>query len=158
MTRVEEPSVAVHDDTPPPPRWRRRPELWLAGIGMAAAAVLQGGFTLAVSRSDDTQLRDTILPALTSAGVQTTTADAVEVLQTLAAWFGLSLVVMAGLFAVGAFIASRRPRRRSTGWWFLAAGLVCLIGTQFVLYPIAFLFFLAAGLFAVRTPHPRSTS
>lgn len=154
MTQTTTPGIV---DAPPLPRFRRVPELWIASIGMAAAAALQGGFTLAVSRSDGTQLRETVLPALTAAGFRTSAADAVVVLQTLSAWFGLSLLVMAGLFAVGAFIASRRPGRRSTGWWFLGTGLVCLFGTQFVLYPVAFLFFLAAGLFAVRTLHPRST-
>ena len=33
---------------------------------------------------------------------------------------------------------------------FLAAGAVCLLGSQLILYPVAFLFFAAAALFVLR--------
>lgn len=128
----------------------RRAERWLAGIGLGLAALFQGGFALAVNRSDDAAIRETLLPALRTSGIDVADADALEALNTLAAWFGFSLVVVALLCAIGFFIAARRPARRSTGWWFLAAGLVCLLGTQLTLYPVAFFFFLTAGLFAVR--------
>jgi len=140
-------------------RFRRRAEIWLASTGMAGAAALQGGFTLVVQRSDEAAITGTVVPALQDAGFAIPAADAEVVLGTLAAWFGFSLVLMGFLFAIGVFIASRRPRRRRTGWWFFATGVVCLFGTQMLLYPVAFLFFLAAGLFAVRSlPQDRSTS
>lgn len=141
------------DGTP----FRRRIELTIAGVGLAAAAVLQGGFTFVITRSDDETLRSSILPALREAGMEIADAEAHVVLNTLAAWFGFSLAVVALLSAVGFFFAVHAPRRRSTGWWFLGAGLACLLGTQFVLYPVAFFLFLAAALFAVRTPPPRSS-
>jgi hypothetical protein len=59
---------------------------------------------------------------------------------------------------VGLFIAWRRPGRPSTGWWFAGAGLICLVGTQFILYPVAFFFFLTAALFAVRSTQQGSSS
>jgi uncharacterized membrane protein len=59
---------------------------------------------------------------------------------------------------VGFFSASRRPAGRSTGWWFAGAGLICLVGTQFILYPVAFFFFLTAALFAVRSTQQGSSS
>lgn len=160
MSAPEHPSADAAAPTPAAeaPRFRRLPERWIAGIGLGIAAVLQGGFTLAVTRSDDAAVRDVLLPALGASGIELSDADATAMLETLAAWFGLSLIVMALLCAVGFFIAARRPVRRSTGWWFLAAGLVCLFGTQLLLYPVAFLFFLAAGLFAVRSPQQRSTT
>lgn len=136
----------------------RRLETWIAGIGLAGAAVLQGGFTIAVTRSDAATLEAAVLPALRAAGIHLDGATAHEALQTLAAWFGYSLIVTALLCAVGFSLAARRPRRRSTGWWFLAAGLVCLLGTQLLLYPVAFFFFLAAGLFTARAPQQRSTT
>ncbi|MFT4260309.1 hypothetical protein [Microbacterium sp.] len=138
--------------------FRRRAELIIAGIGLAASATLQGGFALVVARSDDDALESTILPALRSAGLDPTGADLHIALNTLAAWFGFSFIMVALCTAIGVFFARLRPRRRATGWWFLAAGLACLLGTQFVLYPVAFFFFLAAALFAVRTPTPRSSS
>ncbi|MBD7956494.1 hypothetical protein H9651_02450 [Microbacterium sp. Sa4CUA7] len=141
--------------SPTAPRFSRRAEMWTAGIGLAASSVLQGGFVLAVTRSDAQTVESTIVPAMRAAGIPLG-ADAHVALDTLAGWFGYSLLLTAMLCAVGFFLASRRPRRRSTGWWFFAAGMCCLVGTQLVLYPVAFLFFFAAGLFALRTPHDRS--
>lgn len=138
--------------------FHRRAELIVAGCAVAAAGVLQGGFALVITRSDDAALGSSILPALRDAGLDVADGDAHVVLHTLAAWFGYSFILVALLTAMGFFFARLRPRRRSTGWWFLAAGLACLLGTQLVLYPVAFLFFLAAALFAVRTPTPRSSS
>lgn len=151
MTATPEATDAA--DTP----FRRRPELVLAGIGLAASAVLQGGFAFVVTRSDDETLRSSILPALRDAGMRIADAEAHVVLNTVAAWFGFSFAIVALLGAIGFFFALHAPRRRSSGWWFLAAGLACLFGTQFVLYPVAFFLFLAAALFAVRTP-PRSST
>lgn len=128
----------------------RRPEMWIAGAGLGFAALLQGGFTLTINSATRADFDEKIAPALAVAGIAPG-GDAYEGARTLAAWFGFALVVMIGLTAVGLFIASRRPARRSTGWWFAGAGLICLVGTQLVLYPVAFFFFLAAALFAVRS-------
>jgi len=135
----------------------RRPEKWISGIGLALAGLLQGGFTLTVNASSEAEFTEKILPAMQAAGMQPT-GDAYEGARTLAAWFGFSLIIVLALCAVGLFIASRRPERRSTGWWFAGAGLICLVGTQLVLYPVAFFFFLAAALFAVRSTQQGSTS
>ena len=140
------------------PAFRRRAELIIAGVGLAGSAVFQGGFALVVARSDEAALESAVLPALRSAGLEVAAADAHVVLNTIAAWFGFSFIAVALCTAIGFFFARLRPRRRATGWWFLAAGLACLFGTQFVLYPVAFFFLLAAALFAVRTPTPRSPS
>ncbi len=151
-------ATAVREaDTVSPP-FRRRAELIIAGIGMAACAVLQGGFALVITRSDDATLESTIVPALRAAGLDLADADAHVVLNTMAAWFGFSFIAVALCTAIGFFFARLRPRRRATGFCFLAAGLACLFGTQFVLYPVAFFFLVSAALFAVRTATPRSSS
>ena len=138
--------------------FRRRVELVIAGIGLAASAILQGGFAFVIVRSDDETLYTSVLPALREAGIEIAEAEAPVALNTLAAWFGFSFIVIALLCAIGFFFALHRPRRRSTLWWFAGAGVVCLLGTQLLLYPVAFLFFLSAALFAVRTPTPRSST
>lgn len=135
----------------------RRPEKWISGIGLALAGLLQGGFTLTVNASSEAEFDEKILPAMQAAGIQPT-GDAYEGARTLAAWFGFSLILILALCAVGLFIASRHPERCSTGWWFAGAGLICLVGTQFVLYPVAFFFFLTAALFAVRSTQQGSPS
>ncbi|MGW8568642.1 hypothetical protein [Isoptericola sp. NPDC055881] len=143
-------SLAVRDDAPPV---RRRAETWLAVVGMVGAAIFLGGFALVLNRTDEQAFLDTLYPAMTDAGIDLASSDAYDAARTLAAWFSLTLVVVLLVAAAGIYVAHRRPARRSTGWWFLAAGLACLFGSQLVLYPIAFLFFVAAGLFALRRPH-----
>lgn len=140
-----------------PAPFRRRAEVILASIGLVGAAVLQGGFALLITRSSDETLRTAVLPALRQNGVAISDSDADMALNTLAAWFGYSLVLVALLWAVGLFFAHHRPRRSAPGWWFAGAGLACLAGTQLLLYPVAFFFFAAAALFAVRKPTPRRT-
>src|SRR5699024_11626996 len=77
-------------------------------------------------------------------------AEAYQLGRTLAAWFGVTLIVLLLLSVIGLFFTRRRPWRRSSGWWFLAAGLVCLLGSQLILFPVAFVCFVAAGCFALR--------
>ena len=69
-----------------------------------------------------------------------------------------ALGVVVVLLAVAGIAHTRsRPHRRLPGLWFLAAGTVCLLGSQLILYPVAFLFFAAAALFALR-PVPEGSS
>ncbi|MFE6971130.1 hypothetical protein [Isoptericola sp. NPDC057653] len=145
---------AAPDDGVPDAPVRRRAETWLAVAGMVGAAVFLGGFALVLNRTDEETFLARLYPAMTDAGVDLASADAYDAARTLAAWFGLTLVVVLLVAAAGVYVARRRPARRSTGWWFLAAGLACLLGSQLVLYPVAFLFFLAAGLFALRRTRP----
>ncbi|WP_110588577.1 hypothetical protein [Microbacterium suaedae] len=140
-------------------RFTRRPEKWTAGIGVGLAAILQGGFAFAVNSTTSAEFGDAIAPALRSAGIDlAASGNAYEAARTLAAWFGFSLLAVLALAAIGFFLASRRPLQGSTGWWFLGAGLACLFGTQLILYPVAFFLFLAAALFAARSPQQGSPS
>jgi hypothetical protein len=147
------PGVGAAPDAPVP-AVRRTAETCLAVAGMVASAVFLGGFALVMNRTDEGTFLDELYPAMTDAGITVASTDAYDAARTLAAWFGFTLVVVLLVSAVGIYVARRRPARRTTGWWFLAAGLVCLFGSQLVLYPIAFLFFVAAGLFALRRTDP----
>lgn len=134
------------------PAVRRRVEIGLAVAGMILSTVLLGGFTVVMNRVDEAEFLDSLYPELRGVGVDLSREQAFEAARTLGAWFGFTLVVVLLLSAVGVYVAGQRPARRATGWWFLGAGLVCLVGSQLLLYPIAFLFFLSAGMFALRKP------
>jgi hypothetical protein len=164
MAVTEMPAPDALDEVAATPPTRRTVELWLAGATAALTTLLLGAFTLVVNGVDEQTFADTLYPLLTDAGVTAgagVSVDAAyEATRTLAAWFGFTVVVVLGLTVVGFWLARRRPSRRSTGWWFLAAGLACLLGSQLLLYPIAFGFFVTAGLFALRRPdqHPQTGS
>lgn len=133
-----------------PPRVRRTVELWLVGIGMALSLVSLGGFALVMNQADQATFETVIMPSLLGPDPGMSVAEAYEFGRTLAAWFGVSLITLLLLSVVGVFFTRHRPWRRSSGWWFLAAGLTCLLGSQLILFPVAFVFFVAAGCFALR--------
>lgn len=135
---------------PGPRRRHRLPEYVVLGLGLAAALVTMGGFTAVVNQMDQTAFSEIVAPVLLGEDPDRTAAEGYEIGQTLAAWFGTSLVVMLLVSVAGIAHMHHRPHRRAPGWWFLAAGLICLLGSQLILFPIAFLFFVVAGLFALR--------
>jgi hypothetical protein len=126
---------------------------------MALSTVFLGAFTLVMNRLDEEEFATTLHPEMQRTGMDLTASgvagDPYDAARTLAAWFGFTLMAVLLVGITGIFVARRRPRRRSTGWFFAIAGLVCLVGSQLVLYPVAFLFFVSAGLFALRRPDRR---
>jgi hypothetical protein len=139
------------------PTVRRTAEIWVAGAGMVLSTLFLGAFTLVMNRLDAAEFADTLYPEMQRIGLELTaggTGDAYDAARTLAAWFGFTLMAVLLLGVTGIYVARRRPARRTTGWFFAATGLVCLVGSQLVLYPVAFLFFVSAGMFALRRPDP----
>jgi len=144
---------------PAAPALRRTAEVWPAGAGMVLSTLFLGAFTLVVNRIDEGEFAATLYPEMRRIGLDLAAggaaADAYDAARTLAAWFGVTLMVVLLLGVTGVFVARRRPGRRTAGWFFAATGLVCLVGSQLILYPVAFLFFVSAGLFALRRPDRR---
>lgn len=137
-------------------RPRRTAELVLLGIGLLVALVTMGGYTLVTNQLDQAGFIEIVAPVLLGEDSAADPAQTYEAGRTLAAWFGASLVVMLLLSAIGIAHLRSRPHRRTPGWWFLAVGLICLLGSQLVLFPVAFVFFVVAGLFALRPLSERS--
>lgn len=133
-----------------PPQVRRTLELWLIGIGMVASLVTLGGFSLVMNQIDEATFATAVMPTLFGSEPGLDSATAFEAGRTLGAWFGFTLVGVLLLSVTTIFFTRRRPWRRTPGWWALAAGLACLLGSQFILFPVAFVFFVAAGSFALR--------
>lgn len=133
-----------------PTRISRTIEQWLAWIGMALSTVAMGGFTLVMNKVDAATFEEVIMPTLVGTNTQMPLDEAFEAGHTLGAWFGVTLVIVLLLSAAALWRTRARPERRSGAWWYLAAGLACLLGSQLILYPIAFFYFVGAGLFALR--------
>ncbi|MGO1227080.1 MAG: hypothetical protein ACTMII_12200 [Brachybacterium sp.] len=132
------------------PRVSRTAELWLVGIGMALSFIFLGGFALVMNRIDLPTFEQVVMPALVGTDPGLGVAEAHALARTLAAWFSVTLIAVLLASAIGWFLARRRPWRRTAGCWILAAGLACLLGSQLILFPVAFVFFVAAGFFALR--------
>jgi len=141
-----------------PPAVPRRAEQWSAVIGMAASTVFLGGFSLVINSFDESSFIASGLAGPLGLQESVTSGRAYELAATLGAWFGVTLLVVLLLAVVGILATRSRPQQRRHGWWFAAAGLACLLGSQLILYPVAFAFFVSAGLFAVRPVQDRSAS
>ncbi|MBE1875253.1 hypothetical protein [Myceligenerans pegani] len=130
---------------------RRTVEVGSAVAGMVLSGLFLGGFSVVMNQIGEDVFRDSLHPEMAAAGIDLSTAgDPYTVARTLAAWFGFTLMGVLALGSAGVYAAQRSPERRATGWLLAAAGLVCLVGSQLILYPVAFLFFVGAGLFALR--------
>ncbi|MFC7374976.1 hypothetical protein ACFQS2_10390 [Brachybacterium sp. GCM10030267] len=129
---------------------RRTAEMWIAGVGMALAILCLGGFCLVMNGVDAATFERDVMPSLLGADHGMGPQEAFEAARVLGAWFGATLIVVLLLSTAGLFLARRLPTRRTTGWWFFAAGLVLLLGSQLILFPLAFVFFATAALFALR--------
>jgi hypothetical protein len=151
-------SAAAASD-PAAPAFRRTAEVWVAGAGVVLSALFLGAFSLVMNRLDEDEFSATLYPEMQRIGLDLTAGgaagDAYDAARTLAAWFGVTLMAVLLLGITGVFVARRRPGRRTAGWLLAATGLVCLVGSQLVLYPVAFLFFVSAAMFALRRPDER---
>ena len=134
----------------PAPRMRRPVELSLVGLGMITALITQGGFTLVMNGLDQPTFEEVVMPFLVGEDSGLSGTEARLLGDTLAAWLGMSLVVLLLLAVAGIAHTRARPSRRAPGCWFLAAGAVCLLGRQLILYPVAVLVFAAAALCVLR--------
>lgn len=132
------------------PAVRRTAEQWLMVFGMAASFLTMGGFVLVMNRIDVAAFEEVVMPALVGADADLPVDEARMLADTLASWFGVTLIAVLLLSAITLFLTRRGPHRRGAGWWALAAGLACLVGSQLILFPVAFVFFVAAGFFALR--------
>lgn len=153
-------SVAEKRRTPatPLPAVRRLAEQWLVGLGMLLSFVTMGGFVLVMNRIDAETFERVVMPALVGADADMPVQETRVLADTLAAWFGVTLLAVLMLSVLALFLIRRRPHRRIAGWWVFATGLVCLLGSQLVLFPVAFVFFVAAGFLALRPVTDGSTS
>lgn len=158
------PAASPRDRGGKPPRQHahpnvsRRAELWIAGIALAISVIILGGFAAVMNQIDEATFDSSVRPALGGLDPDLTSAEAFELGRTLGAWFGFTLLAVLFLGCVGMLIAHRAPWLKRAGWWLAGAGVACLLGSQLILFPLAFLFFVSAALFALRPLPTRSIS
>jgi hypothetical protein len=128
---------------------RRVVELSICTAGMVLSLLFLGGFALVVNRTGQADLESSLVPALFPDS-SLSGAQLYEITATLGAWFAVTLVVTLLLGAVAIFFIRRHPTRRRNAWWLVGAGLACLVGSQLIAFPIAFVFFAGAAVLALR--------
>lgn len=128
----------------------RRLEIIIALLGAIFTFILLGGFAVVIAQMNEAEFLAGLYPAMQEIGMQVPQDEAYVVAKTLAAWFGFTVFFTLILTAIGVFFARLPKRWRRSGVIFAITGVVCLIGSQLIAYPVAFFFFLAAALMFLR--------
>lgn len=122
---------------------------WEVIIGIAGAVlclIFLGGFSLTITSMKKSHFEKTVFPILQDSVSIEYVSESFEAVKALAAWFGVSLLIVLLLIVIATLSIWRNRYPKRAALFYVLAGAVTLIGTQFIAFPIAFLFFIAAVL------------
>jgi phosphoglycerol transferase MdoB-like AlkP superfamily enzyme len=127
-------------------RMKRKWEVIIGIAGMILCVIFLGGFSLTITSMEESTYTTTVFPILQEGVSEEYVSESFEAVKALATWFGVTLLIVFILVAFAALSIWRNKYPKRGAVLFICAGLVTLMGTQFIAFPIAFLFFIAAGL------------
>lgn len=125
---------------------RRRLEQILGIAGATLVLLLLGGFSLTVNGMDAETYRGAILPIISESLPDMSTEEGLLLTRTLGAWFGCTAFIVAGLTALATFFVSKGKYVKLAALIYGLAGVVTLLGSQLIAYPLAFIFFVVTAL------------
>lgn len=128
----------------------RKPEKIIGIIGAVLVTLFLGGFTIVFNSLDETTYQETILPVLGDSIKGLSTAEGLDFLKTLGAWFGFTVVLVLVCVAIGTLFVNNNRYPKRAAIFYLLAGLITLIGSQTLAYPLAFIFFVVTALCLLR--------
>lgn len=120
---------------------KRKWEVMIGVVGVLLCVIFLGGFSLTITSMDEVTYKETVFPILQEGISIIYVKDSLEAMKALAIWFGIALLLVL-IFVV--FATALIWKERFQKWaaiLYMFAGLTTLIGTQFIAFPIAFLFF-----------------
>jgi phosphoglycerol transferase MdoB-like AlkP superfamily enzyme len=129
---------------------KRKWEVIIGIAGVILCVIFLGGFSLTITSMEESTYKTTVFPILQEGVSEEYVSESFEAVKALALWFGVTLLIVFILVALAALAIWRNKYPKRGAVLFIFAGLATLIGTQFIAFPIAFLFFTAAGLCILR--------
>lgn len=128
----------------------RRLEKNIALIGAVLVLIFLGGFSITIMNIDQANYQSVIVPIFEESMPNVSTAEGLEGMQTLAAWFGATAFLTLILVAVAnLFVTNNKYPKRAAVFYGLT-GLLVLFGSQLIAYPLAFIFFVVMGFCLLR--------
>ncbi|TWE08447.1 uncharacterized protein DUF4064 [Neobacillus bataviensis] len=121
---------------------------WEVMIGIAGAVLcllFLGGFSLTITSMEESIFEKTVFPILQESVSKEYVSESFEAVNVLAIWFGVTLLIVLFLVVTAVLYIWRNRFPKKAALFYTLAGLATLIGTQLLAFPLAFLFFLAAG-------------
>lgn len=128
----------------------RKLESTIGLVGSVLVVILLGGFSVTILRVDIQEFQTIIAPVFEGAMPDIHSKTGFENMKTLGAWFGITTFLTLILSALGNFFISANKAPKKATLLYIAAGLVVLIGSQLIAYPLAFIFFVAASFSLLR--------
>lgn len=129
---------------------KRKWEVIIGIAGVILCVIFLGGFSLTITSMEESTYETTVFPILQEGVSEEYVSQSFEAVKALAIWFGVTLLIVFILVALAALSIWRNKYPKRGAVLFIFAGLATLIGTQFIAFPIAFLFFITAGLCLLR--------
>lgn len=119
-------------------------------VGMVLVTVFLGGFSATVNLMKPAQFEKILKPMFASGLKGVSTKQGLMMFKTLGAWFGYTVIIVLVLGVIANLLLRHHKRVRLAGGLYVVAGLVTLLGSQLIAYPLAFIFFVVAVLCFMR--------
>lgn len=125
----------------------RKAETIIGLIGGGLSLLVFGMASLVFFNMEDVQAFESgIYPLLPSNEAFSNVEEAFIILRQAAAWMGIFLFLMVITLALATVFIYKNGRPKIAGILYIVTGILQLIGTQGIGFPIAFLFFVSAYL------------
>ncbi|MFD1466535.1 DUF4064 domain-containing protein [Lapidilactobacillus mulanensis] len=124
----------------------RRLEMIIGYIGAAIVLIFLGGFTVSMNSLTVKQYQRIVYPIFKNYLAGTTPKSGLQLFQTLGTWFGVTVVIVLALVAFTNLLLRSNKNKYLTGGLYFLIGVITLLGSQLLAYPIAFIFFVNAAL------------
>ena len=125
---------------------KRKWEVMIGIAGVILCVIFLGGFSLTITSMEESTYETTVFPILQEGVSEEYISESFEAVKALAIWFGVTLLIVFILVALAALSIWQNKYPKRGAVFFIFAGLAALMGTQFIAFPLAFLFFIAAAL------------
>ncbi|MFB5267438.1 hypothetical protein ACE41H_11685 [Paenibacillus enshidis] len=128
----------------------RKWEIGLCWLASVLSAVFAGGFSMVILQMPLGTFETTLFPLLQESDGGLMLQESYEGMRTLGAWFGITVMAVLILAILAGLCAGKNRRLMAAAVCYVLAGLCLLLGTQYLGFPLAFCYFAAAVLCAIR--------
>jgi len=125
---------------------KRRWEVIIGIIGLVLCLIFLGGFSLTITSMDESTFRNSVYPIMQGSSNMNDQTESFEAMKTFGVWCGISLLVVFTFVIVATLLVWKDTHPKWASLLYLFAGACTLMGTQLVAFPLAFIFFVVAGL------------
>ncbi|MFB5760395.1 hypothetical protein [Paenibacillus medicaginis] len=128
----------------------RKWEIGLCWLASVLSTVFAGGFSMVILQMPLGTFETTLFPLLQDNDGGLMLQESYEGMRTLGAWFGITVLAVLILAILAGLCGARSSRLIVATICYMLAGLCLLLGTQYLGFPLAFCYFVAAALCVIR--------